>query len=118
MKASKILISDNYDTASSIFSKGLGLMFKSKHTKPLLMTFKRPQKISLHNFFVFFPIDILYLDNKFKIIELKQNFKPFTFYNPKKKANYVLELKKDTISKYNLKINDKIIFSLGKIYKA
>ena len=47
---------------------------------------------SLHMFFVFFPIDVLFLDKDKKIIEIKRNFKPFSFYKSKEKAMYVVEI--------------------------
>ena len=37
-------------------------------------------------FFVFFPIDVLFLDKNKKVVELKENFKPFSIYFPKNKA--------------------------------
>ena len=43
-------------------------------------------------FFVFYKIDVLYLDENKKVIEIKKNFKPFSSYTPKNKAKYVIEL--------------------------
>lgn len=73
-----------------MFSQALGLMFRKKQN--LLMTFPKERKISLHMFFVFFPIDVLILDKNKKIVEIKKNFKPFTFWNSKKNGKYVVEL--------------------------
>ena len=48
----------------------------------------------LHTLFVFYPIDIIFLDDKKKVIEIKRNIKPFTLkITPKKPAKYVLEAK-------------------------
>ena len=74
----------------NLFSQGLGLMFSPK--KNLVMVFKKEKKISLHNFFVFYPIDVLILDSSKKIVEIKRNFKPFTFWNSKEKGKYIVEL--------------------------
>ena len=57
-----------------------------------MFVFDKEKRISLHMLFVFFPIDVLFLDKNRKIIEIKKNFKPFTFYKSKNKANYVVEL--------------------------
>ena len=46
-------------------------------------------------FFVFFPINVLFLDKNKQIIEIKKNFRPFTTYKSKNKANYVVEISKN-----------------------
>lgn len=74
----------------NLFSYSLGLMFRKKQN--LLMIFNRKMKVRLHNFFVFFPIDVLILDEKKEIVEIKRNFKPFTFWNSKEQGKYVIEL--------------------------
>ena len=78
--------------------------------KNLILAFKKEKIIPLHMFFVFFPIDIIYLNKNKKIVEIKENFRPLTTYTPKKKAQYVLELEKGTIAKTNTNISDIIIF--------
>ncbi|OGI65336.1 hypothetical protein A2642_03045 [Candidatus Nomurabacteria bacterium RIFCSPHIGHO2_01_FULL_39_10] len=87
------LISEHELRANTFLKQALGLMFRIKKHN-LIMTFPTPRKISLHNFFVFYPLDILLLNEKKEIIEIKHNFKPFTFYNGNKnnKAKYVIEL--------------------------
>jgi hypothetical protein len=60
--------------------------------------------------FVFFPIDVLYLDENKKIVELKSNFKPFTNYYPKKECLFVVELPKETVKKQKLKLKDVVNF--------
>lgn len=93
----------------SDWSKALGLMFSLK-PKNLLFIFKKEIKIQLHMFFVFFPIDVVLLDKNKKIVELKQDFRPWTFFNSKNKAKYVLELKQRTIKNLNLKQSQKLEF--------
>jgi len=72
--------------------------------------FGKPARIDLHMFFVFFPIDIIFLDKTKKVIETKKNFKPFTFYFSKHKAKFVIELPQNTISKSNTELNDILEF--------
>jgi uncharacterized protein len=90
--------------AKSFFSQSLGLMFQRK--KDLLMVFEKEQIVPLHNWFVFYPIDLVFLDKNKKVVEIKHNFKPFTFYTSKKKAKYLLELSKSKISP---KLNDFVV---------
>ena len=89
---------------SSLASKIIGLMFSSKKT--LVFAFERDEHIPLHTLFVFFPIHVFYLDKDKKVIETKTNFKPFSFYNPKFKARYVVEVSERS----SFKIGDVLIF--------
>ncbi len=92
----------------NIFSKALGLMFSKPKT--LIFIFKKEKIIPLHMLFVFYPIDILFLNQNKKIVEIKENLKPFTFYTPKNKAKYVIELPNQTIQKTNTELGDTISF--------
>ncbi len=93
-----------YKICNSLWSKARGLMFSSK--KNLVFVFDKEKRISLHMLFVFFPIDVLFLDKNKKIVEIKKNFRPFNFYTSKEKAKYVIELVEDS----NYKIGEKIKF--------
>ncbi len=98
----------------SNFSQGLGLMLSRKNkNRALVFELKKEKKVPLHMFFVFYPIDVLYLDEDKngdkRIVEIKENFKPFTFYSPKNKAKYIVELPVNTVSKGQLNVNDIIM---------
>ncbi len=93
----------------SISSKAIGLMFSLK-PKALIFIFRKEKICPLHMFFVFYPIDVLFLNKNKEVVDLKENFKPFTFYTPKAKAKYVIELTNGTIRKTNTRINDNISF--------
>ena len=84
------IISQDELYCDSFFQLARGLMFRSKQN--LIMKFPKERRINLHMFFVFFPIDVLVLDSSMKVVEVKKNFKPFTFWNSKKKGKYVVEL--------------------------
>ena len=62
-------------------------------------------------FFVFYPIDVLFLDKNKIVVDIKENFKPFTFYTSKSKSVYVIELPKNSVSESKTRISDKIKFS-------
>jgi uncharacterized membrane protein (UPF0127 family) len=76
-----------------------------------VFVFEKEKIVPLHMFFVFFPIDVVYLDKKRKVVEIKENFMPFTFYNPNKRAAYVVELPKGSVKSSNTKIGDTLRFS-------
>ena len=103
----KRIISKNEKYCKSFFSQALGLMFSSR--KNLIMEFPQEISISLHNFFVFYPLEILILDKNKKVIEIKKKFLPFTFYNPKTKGKFVIELGKEE-SKRKVKVNQILVF--------
>lgn len=53
---------------------------------------KQPYEIMIHNIFVFFPIDVYYLDSEFRVVDFVKGFKPFSLcFKPKHKAKYVVE---------------------------
>ena len=91
----------------SIASKALGLMF-SRPIKDfcLVFPFKCEQRVDLHMFFVFFPIDVLFLDSQKRVVETKENFRPFTYYSPKEKSRFVIELPVNTVKKTGTEIKD------------
>lgn len=78
--------------------------------KPLIFIFKKEKIIPLHMLFVFYPIDILFLNKNKIVAEIKENFKPFSFYTPKNKAQYVIELPQGTIKKTKTALGDRINF--------
>lgn len=89
----------------STFSRLRGLMFSKK--KNLLFLNKEDGWYPIHMFFVFFPIDVIWLDSKFNIVDIKRNVKSFTpLVFPKKKNRYVLEM--SSVELVNLSLGDKI----------
>jgi uncharacterized membrane protein (UPF0127 family) len=95
------------EITNSVWKKARGLMFSKR--KNLVFVFNKEQKVSLHNFFVFFPIDVLYLDADKRIVEVKKNFMPFSYYRPKNKANYIVEIAIEEDKKKEYKIGEKFL---------
>ena len=93
----------------TLFSKAFGLML-SRPGKSLIFFFKEENIVPLHMFFVFYQIDVLFLDKNKRVVEIKQNFKPFTFYKPKNKAKWVIELPDNIVAKTRTEIGDTISF--------
>ena len=98
---------------NSLFSKAKGLMFTSSsavHDNAMVFVFKKEKTVSLHMFFVFYPVDVIFLDQTKKVIEIKMNFKPFAIYIPKKKAKYVVECGAGAVRKSRTTIGDHMAF--------
>jgi uncharacterized membrane protein (UPF0127 family) len=85
------------------WQKARGMMFRT-HPVPLLFVFNTLQIVPLHMVFVWFPIDVIFLDEKCRIVEIKQNFRPFTFLTPKKKAKFILETEVGFVQKKKWKV--------------
>lgn len=94
----------------SALSKAVGLMFSREQNKVLVFKFNHEKIVPLHMLFVFYSIDVLFLNEERAVVELKENFKPFTFCTPKKKVMYVVELPQSSIKKLKAEVGDKIEF--------
>lgn len=89
----------------SCFSKLLGLMFRWPE-EGLIFINNKPKRYDLHTFFVFYPIDILFLDENKKIIKIYKRVRPFRFYIKGVESKYIVELRKTS----NYKLGDKFNF--------
>jgi uncharacterized membrane protein (UPF0127 family) len=70
----------------------LGLMFRTRKTRPLLFEFKRDVRMAIHSFFVFFPFKAIWLDENNRIIAQKI-VKPFTLcVRPRKPFRKLIEI--------------------------
>lgn len=54
---------------AGFFSKGLGLMFRTRGADNLLFEFKKDLRISIHSFFVFFSFLAIWLDSRNNVLE-------------------------------------------------
>lgn len=112
LKINDINVAKNIIFCNSILSKAMGLRFKIlKKNEAYIFTFKNPVVAMMDMFFVFYPIDVLFLDSDKKIIEIKKKFLPFSFYESKNKINYTVELSKGSIEKFKIKIGNVLSFS-------
>lgn len=110
--SNKKIIAREMVFCKSILSKTKGLMFSSGlEDKGLVFVFDREKRWSIHMFFVFFPIDVLWLDKDKKVVDLRENVRPFcTCVRPKKKAKYIVELPAGSIDSAKVKPGGKISF--------
>lgn len=104
----KTVLSSDITRCTTPWQKASGLMFRSQ--QDLLFVEKKEQRISLHMWFVFYPIDVVYCTAEKKVVEIKEHFMPWTFYFPQQKATYVLELRSGTIQKTKTEVNDLLLF--------
>lgn len=103
-KTSDELINVKIRYAGNFFKRFRGLMLK--RNIDFVMLFTNLTGSNIHTMFMFFEIDVYFLD-KNKIVFEKVSLKPWKFYKPEKRANYILETKKDCLK---LKIGDRLEF--------
>jgi hypothetical protein len=104
----RFVIIDKPKICRSIASRAFGLMLRKKPDYGMVFVFESERRADLHMFLVFFPIDVLFLDKDKKVVDIKKDFKPFTYYSPKAKSWYVIELPVGVMK--NTSIGDKISF--------
>jgi uncharacterized membrane protein (UPF0127 family) len=95
-------IANHVATATTFLKRLKGLMF----TKYLLAghgLYIKPCR-SIHTFFMNYPIDVLYLSERFEVVGMDVEMKPAAVGKYQRKAFSVLELPAGTIQKTNTRI--------------
>lgn len=81
----------------------IGLMFRKSCDVPIIFTGTR----SIHTLFMKFPIDILFLDRYYEVIDKCEDLKPWGMYNSKVSGiEHVIESNAGDFKK--IKVGDKI----------
>ncbi len=101
------------DFADSFVSRLMGLMFRKDPENGLIL--KLPSSRSrrgsaIHMFFMRFPLDIIFLDDYKKVVDMV-SIRPWKTYTPRSPAKYVVELEEGSINNYKLEIGDEMDFT-------
>ncbi len=101
---------ENVDCADTYIKRLLGLMMKEKFNGLIFKQEKQNRyNASIHTSFMKAPIDIIYINNKMTIQEMK-TLKAWKLYIPKYgNIKYIIELPEKSIEKYHLEIEDKVV---------
>ncbi len=84
-----LVVAEEYELCDSTLRRAIGLMFSPPKT--LVFEFAGPQIVYLHMLFVFFPIDIVFVDTRKKVVDIK-HAKPFQPHiSSKNMAKYIIE---------------------------
>jgi uncharacterized membrane protein (UPF0127 family) len=104
-------IAKNVEFAKTKLQQTSGLMFRKSIPQDYSMIFilKKPSSVNMHMLFVFFPIDVIFLDEEKKISGLA-SLAPWIGFKALKNIKYVLEMKAGTIEKSNLSIGGQMEF--------
>ena len=111
LKYNGIIIANNVEYAKTMISQMLGLMFRKSIEQDYAKIFvlKKPSRVNIHMLFVFFPLDVIFLDAE-KNISGCANLNPWTGYKGMKSIKYIIEMQAGTIEKYNLTSGGKMEF--------
>lgn len=90
VKSRAVICSDALMCAS-MWRKARGLMLSRR--KNLVFVLWHPSRVSLHMIFVFFPIDVVGLDESMRVVCLAR-LEPFRFWRAPVKVKYIVELSK------------------------
>ena len=97
--------------ANTSFQRNRGLMFRQAfpRDKALVIPLKKESEInaSIHSFFVMFPFDVLFLDKRMRIVDMRQKVPPFMpFVKPSKPSKFIVELASGIIAETGAKVGD------------
>lgn len=109
IKRGNDVIVSSHKMCNSIISKAFGLRFRrSPKDSALIFTFRKPRKVVMDMWFVFYPIDVVFLDSENKVVEIKESFKPWSFYASKNDVNVIIEFESGVVKKNNILVGDKL----------
>lgn len=94
-KETNLILGENIKLAEKFVDRLLGLMFIKEMKDMDGLLIKKCN--SIHNCFVRFPIDVIFLNNNFRIVKIVRGFKPWRFTGIYFTANQVLELPEGTL---------------------
>jgi len=101
--------------ANNFLARGKGLMFKKniKENEGMIFVLKKESLLKFWMFGMRFPIDIIWINEKKRIVDITRNAKPSLNprkgYRPKKACKYVLETKTNCL---NIKIGEVVDFEI------
>lgn len=110
-----VIIADEVKFYDDLFNRTKGLRF-AKKLKPgqaviLAAAHESQLESAIDMFFVFFPIDVIWLDSDKKVVDVRTNVLPFTpIVVPRMAAQFVIELPRGMAR--NIKIGNKISFGV------
>ena len=98
----------NLEWATTPLSRMRGLMFR-RTCAPLFFTFDWNDRHSIHSFFVSFPFDAIYLDERGVVTDCFACVRPFTpLLTPRLPSRYLLELDAGAGARLKIHIGDSI----------
>lgn len=107
------IISKEIIICDKLWSSMRGLMFRKTlgEDQCLLIDLHKDTNAAIHMFFVNFPIDVVWLNNEKRVVDVAKDIKPNTPYKaPSKFARYILELPEGTLDNKSISVGDLFAF--------
>ncbi|MBN3037607.1 MAG: DUF192 domain-containing protein [Candidatus Diapherotrites archaeon] len=95
MRCGKRVIARRVEEARSALQKAIGLMFRKSFDGAHVLFINSETRVgaSIHMMFMRFPIDVVFLDSKKRVVDVRRDVKPWVLnVTPNKPAKYVVEL--------------------------
>lgn len=112
------IVSLDIEIADNDYERETGLMYRTSMQEKRGMLFIqevfRPQSFYMKNTLI--PLDIIYIDDQYKIVSFQKNAKPLdeTSLPSGKPAKYILEINAGLSDQWNLKEGDSVSFTNNK----
>lgn len=102
------VIAEELEIADSFWSRLCGLMFRRSFSEgeAIIFDLPKPRHFGIHTFFVFFSIDLVYLDSELKIVEVEEELSSWRTYKPKDRVSFLVELPGGTVARLGLDVGD------------
>lgn len=106
------VMATNVTVCKNFLRKSTGLMLRwPKGKYAYVFSFKHPRPLPITMWFVFYPIDIIFLDVDGYVIDMVKSLPPWGFYNPIGKASCFIEFPKRTLAKHKIRIGTRVAWS-------
>lgn len=109
-------IFDKLTYQRNFFELSRGLMFRKDITESneaYIFVLGKERKAAITMMFVFFSIDVIWINSKFEVVDTRENVKSFSFYTGHRdRAKYFIEMPVTSIKKNKIKLRDKILFPI------
>ena len=107
----KTVLCRKLELATTSFQRARGLMFRKTVEGGMLFVFEKERKQAIWTFGMLFPIDILWISRRKRVVHIKENAKPFLFCGGAEAAS-VLEVKSGTVARTRTTVGDAIAIRL------
>lgn len=106
------ILANDIGKANSFWARFRGLMFRRNFGDGKALIFEIPEgrEFGVHTFFVFFPIDLVYLDENMKVIDIKSELGSWSTYKPEVEGGFLVEFPAGVVEKHGVEISHELEF--------
>lgn len=106
-----VVIASEVELADTVLKKIIGVMFRRSLPQDFAMVFDMGREMransAIHMMFVFVSIDVVYLDDSRRIVDIKYRLRPWIgIAIPKRRARYAIEMPAGAAMEHGLKEGD------------